>query len=54
MRPRHWHLVAAVILAVIAAATAIEGQLYLTAFLGAGALIALVHWKATKAGIIDC
>lgn len=53
MSPRHFHLGAAVILGAVAAYTATMGLWFAVFLCGAGAAVALTHWKAAKAGIIE-
>lgn len=51
--PRHFHLTAASVLGVAAIVVAAAGHVLASGFIGLGALVAILHWKAAKSGIID-
>lgn len=53
MKPQHFHLCAAFLLGVVAAAVAVNGHFVSAGFLAAGAVAALVHYKAAESGITD-
>lgn len=53
MKPHHFHLTAALVLGGIAVATYLSGHLVPAGFIAVGALVALVHWKASKLGLTD-
>jgi hypothetical protein len=50
MKRHHFHLLAAMLLAAAGCAVGFSGQWVGAAFLVAGALVATVHWKWTRAG----
>lgn len=53
MKSRHFHLGAAAVLGAIAVAMTIHGWVAIGCFSGLGALVALLHWKAAKIGLIE-
>ena len=53
MRPLHFHLACAVLLGAIAIAALLIGRLELGCFVGLGAFVALLQWKAAKSGVTE-
>ncbi len=53
MKPQHFHLGAALVLALAAVFLALSGHLAAGGFISLGALVALVWSKAAKSRILD-
>lgn len=52
-RPQHFHLAVAASAVLGAVAALFYAKYFLALFLLAGGVVALVHWKAIKSGLID-
>lgn len=53
MKPQHFHLACAALLAVVAIVALVTDRVELGCFFSLGASVALLYWKATKSGLVD-
>ena len=51
--PNHFHAIAAILMFVGAMYLALRQEWYGAGLLGVGAIVAVLHWKATKSGLVD-
>lgn len=53
MTPQHFHIAVSVLLGMSATVLGFEGMYFPACFVGVGAMVALIYWKAAKTGITD-
>ncbi|MBM5458690.1 hypothetical protein H8F21_14065 [Pseudomonas sp. P66] len=52
-KPQHFHLAAAVVFLITGVLVFLLGPKPVAGFFVMGAVIALIHWKASKVGLVD-